>query len=104
MEIEHASAPQPPIHERPILMMPTPRITQPIQRPFRVKQRIFRSPTPLQGVSSPAETPPRQPSQHNVGSTSDGLSSETIAAVAETTLSRIIKQLTKPTFNPPRKN
>ncbi|MED6215110.1 hypothetical protein PIB30_110158, partial [Stylosanthes scabra] len=103
-EYEHPSAPQPPIHEGPILMMPTPRLTQPIQPSFRPKHRIFRTPTPLQNVSIPAAPPQPQPSQHNAGTTSNGLSLETIAAAARTTSSRIIKQLTKPTFNPPRKN
>ncbi|MED6208971.1 hypothetical protein PIB30_050095 [Stylosanthes scabra] len=104
MESEQAIAPQPPNHERPILMMPTLRITQSIQPSFRAKQQIFRPLAPLQGVPSPTEPPPHQPSQHNAGSTSDGLLSETIAAATGTISSRIIKQLTKPTFNPPRKN
>ncbi|MED6112889.1 hypothetical protein PIB30_065862 [Stylosanthes scabra] len=98
-EPEHGSSPPHETNERPILMMPTPGLPPPRQPSFRPKQRIFRPPAPLLNVPTPTYSADN-PAQHN----SDAISAETIAAAAGITSSRLLRHITNPTFNPPRKN
>ncbi|MED6171260.1 hypothetical protein PIB30_039158 [Stylosanthes scabra] len=99
--------------DRPILMIPTPGLPQTGQQSYRPKQRIFRLPAPLLNVSTPDQPPQHPAAEHQPQPPSaeyleqpnrDAVSSETITAAAGRTSSRLLKHITNPPFNPPKKN
>ncbi|MED6201936.1 hypothetical protein PIB30_100164 [Stylosanthes scabra] len=93
--------------QRPVLNLPTPPTSlaapsfNPISRPFRPKQRIFRAPIP----SSNIEVPPAPHVGPAPNSTNpDAISAETLAAASGTTSLRLFKHIPTPGFKPPKQN
>ncbi|MED6139014.1 hypothetical protein PIB30_079880, partial [Stylosanthes scabra] len=84
--------PQPQYLDRPILMMTIPGLPEPAPPSFRPKQRIFRPPTSTLNVPKPA------------GTSSNALSTETAAAAAGRTSSRLLEHAAKKPFSPPKNN
>ncbi|MED6153033.1 hypothetical protein PIB30_097633, partial [Stylosanthes scabra] len=95
--------------ERPILNLPTPPAPlstpsfNPMNRPFRPKQRIFKAPTTSLNTEVPPEPAP-QVAQPPNPSNPDAISAETLAAASGTTASRLFRHIPTPGFKAPNQD